>query len=220
MSMIESTSQFENHEDCSQGPSQSILSYTGGLRAANSSALASGSSPYRRQLRLLALPSGENVPAVGTKVPFPKQLFLPYTAFVRTKQNQVQSVRVLVAVEGISCKCVQKAVAGGLMPCSLLLAASTGGLGVGAKNPPCRSERVQAPGLGMHAPPGRGRVHGSLRFPPACCLGNIHTSEHLKGRKVVLFICLAKLCPSPHTSSGGPLLGSSAPRLFLRSRWE
>lgn len=50
--------------------------------------------------------------------------------------------------------CVQKAVAGGLVPCSLLLAASTGGLGVRAKNPPCRSERVQAPGLGMHAPPG------------------------------------------------------------------
>lgn len=43
-------------------------------------------------------------------------MILPFKAFARSKQNQVQRVRVLVTVEDISRKCVQKAVADGLVP--------------------------------------------------------------------------------------------------------
>lgn len=144
-------------------------------------------------------------------------MVLPSNAFARTKENKVQRVRVPVTVGDISCKCVQKAVQTASCPAfascrfdrrtfgwwhepSVLLRARPG--------PALGRARTTRTGCALLSPP-----RGCLRFPPAFYFGNTQTSERLKGRRSV------SASPSPARPLAAPLLGSFAPRLFLRSRF-
>lgn len=127
-----------------------------------------------------------------------------------------------MTVEDISCKCERKAVADGLVPGLgfLLLRLEDLGL-VYEPSLPLRAHPGPELGCGCTTRMGRALLslpRGSLRFLPAFYFGSTQASEHLKGRKVILFICLTKPCPSPHLPSWPPP-GLVRTLLVLRSRF-